>query len=292
MTDASRAASAVEPQLLEQYGGESGDALLLRVAVEAAYAAAQIITTNGAGISTLAWEEKSPSDFVSAVDRASEEAIAATLAKLAPGARLIGEESSPELGSAGAGTVFIADPLDGTTNFLHGFPAYAVSIAAIVDGELRAGVVLDVTRDELFTATLGRGAQLNGAPISVSKLEEPSRALIGTGFPFKHRDLIAPYIRQLPGVMASTAGIRRAGSAALDLAAVACGRFDAFWELMLAPWDMAAGMLLVREAGGVVTDLEGGPSPVAHGPLVCGNPAMHRWLLDHLITSTQRDTDS
>jgi myo-inositol-1(or 4)-monophosphatase len=291
-TDASRAARAVEPRLLEQYGGESGDALLLRAAVEAAYAAAQIITTSAAGITTLAWEEKSPSDFVSDVDRASEEIIAATLAKLAPGARLIGEEASPDLEIAREGTVFVADPLDGTTNFLHGFPAYAVSIAALVDGELRSAVVLDVTRDELFTATLGTGAQLNGAPIFVSKLRDPSRALIGTGFPFKHRDLIAPYIRQLPGVMASTAGIRRAGSAALDLAAVACGRFDAFWELMLAPWDMAAGTLLVREAGGVVTDLDGAPSRVAHGALVCGNPAMHRWLLDHITTSTRGDSDS
>jgi myo-inositol-1(or 4)-monophosphatase len=162
----------------------------------------------------------------------------------------------------------------------------------MVDGELRAGVVLDVTRDELFTATKGRGAQRNGVPISVSTVDEPSRALIGTGFPFKHRDLIAPYVRQLPGVMASTAGIRRAGSAALDLAAVACGRFDAFWELMLAPWDMAAGALIVREAGGIVTDLTGAPARVAHGPLVCGNPYIHRWLLDHIIHTTSQDTDS
>jgi myo-inositol-1(or 4)-monophosphatase len=291
-TDASRAARAVEPRLLEQYGGETGDAKLLRAAVEAAYAAAQIITTSAGAISALAWEEKSPSDFVSDVDRASEEIIAATLAKLAPGSRLIGEEAASDMGGAREGTVFVADPLDGSTNFLHGFPAYAVSIAAMVNGELRAAVVLDVTRDELFTAAHGTGAQLNGSPISVSQLQEPSRALIGTGFPFKHRDLIAPYVRQLPGVMASTAGIRRAGSAALDLAAVACGRFDAFWELMLAPWDMAAGTLLVREAGGVVTDLDGAPSRVAHGALVCGNPAMHRWLLDHIATSTQRDTDS
>ena len=266
--------------------------MLLRAAVEASYAAAQVITSKAADIATLAWEEKSPSDFVSAVDRAAEEVIGATLARLVPGAQLIAEETSPDVSGTRGGIVFVADPLDGTTNFLHGFPAYAVSIAALVDGEPRAAVVLDVTRDELFTATLGGGAEVNGAPITVSKLREPSRALIGTGFPFKHHDLIAPYIRQLPGVMASTAGIRRAGSAALDLAAVACGRFDAFWELMLAPWDMAAGMLLVREAGGVVTDLAGAPSQVAHGALVCGNPAMHRWLLDHITTTTQRNIDS
>ena len=227
---------------------------------------------------------------MSAVDRASEDVIGAKLSKLAPGAKLVAEEGSPDL-VLGTGVVFVADPLDGTTNFLHGFPAYAVSIAALVDGELRAGVVLDVTRDELFTATLGGGAQVNGIPISVSKERNPARALIGTGFPFKQRDLIAPYVRQLPGIMASTAGIRRAGSAALDLAAVAAGRFDAFWELMLAPWDMAAGMLLVREAGGVATDLGGTPARVASGPLVCGNVHMHRWLLDHLANTSKKDTE-
>lgn len=272
-------------------GGITTDDELLRAAVEAAYAAAQIITARSADVATLTWEAKTPTDFVSEVDRAAEDVIRTTLAKLTPAARLVGEEGSPDLG-ARSGLVFIADPLDGTTNFLHGYPAYAVSIAALVDGELRAGVVLDVTRDELFTATLGNGAQMNGQRITVSEQRAPARALIGTGFPFKQRELIAPYIRQLPGVMAQTAGIRRAGSAALDLAAVACGRFDAFWELMLAPWDMAAGLLLVQEAGGVASDLSGAPARIGHGPLVCGNPHMHRWLVDHIIHSTLQEAKS
>ena len=272
-------------------GGDPINDELLRAAVEAAYAAEAVITASASDRSSIRWEEKSPSDFVSMVDRAAEEVITATLAKLAPGARVVGEEGTPEEGLR-SGTVFVVDPLDGTTNFLHGFPAYAVSIAALVNGELRAGVVLDVTRDELFTATLGGGAHMNGVRLFVSGQREPSRALIGTGFPFKQRDLIAPYIRQLPGVMGSTAGIRRAGSAALDLASVASGRFDAFWELMLAPWDMAAGLLLVREAGGVATDLAGRPSSVAHGAMICGNPTIHRWLLDHIMTTTAQDIDS
>jgi myo-inositol-1(or 4)-monophosphatase len=270
-------------------GGENVE--LLRVAVDAAYAAAAIISERSSDLGALQWEEKTPSDFVTAVDRDAEAAIIATLGRSIPAARVIGEEGTSGVDVA-EGTVFVVDPLDGTTNFLHGFPAYAVSIAALVDGQLRAGVVLDVTRDELFTATASGGAQLNGVAISVSRERDPSRALIGTGFPFKHRELISPYMRQLPGIMASTAGIRRAGSAALDLAAVACGRFDAFWELMLAPWDMAAGALLVREAGGVVTDLWGEESRIAHGPLVCGNPSMHRWLLDHIKNSSLQDTVS
>lgn len=162
-----------------------------------------------------------------------------------------------------------------------GFP-YAVSIAALVNGTPVAGAVLNVPNGELFTATQGSGARKNGQPIHVSEIADPSRALIGTGFPFKHREGIAPYMDVLPRLMQQTAGLRRAGSAALDLCDVACGRFDAFWELRLAPWDVAAGLLLIREAGGVVTDLEGRPASVAHGPIVAGNPRMHAWLLNQL----------
>ena len=255
---------------------------MLRAAVAAARAGASAIRDMTPGRAALAWEEKSPSDFVSAVDRASEERIAAAIAVAIPGARLVGEEGSPDLAPLADGIVVVADPLDGTTNFLHGFPAYAVSVAVLVDGSLRAGAILDVTRDELLTAVAGGGAWRDGERVHVSRVDAPARALIGTGFPFAQRELIAPYVRQLPGVMAATSGIRRAGAAALDLAAVACGRFDAFWELMLQPWDVAAGLLIVREAGGVATDLAGAEARVASGPLVAGNPAMHRWLLDHL----------
>jgi myo-inositol-1(or 4)-monophosphatase len=174
--------------------------------------------------------------------------------------------------------VFVVDPLDGTTNFLHGFPWYAVSIAALVDGELAAGAVLNVANGELFTAVADGGARRNGQPIHVSSITDPIRGLVGTGFPFKHGDQIAKYLAGFAQVTREAAGVRRAGSAALDLADVACGRYEAFWELMLAPWDIAAGILLVREAGGVVTDLAGAPAPVAHTGIIAGNPAMHRWL--------------
>jgi myo-inositol-1(or 4)-monophosphatase len=177
---------------------------------------------------------------------------------------------------------FVADPLDGTTNFLHDFPWYAVSIAALVHGDHAASAVLNVPTGELFTATAGGGARRNGQPIHVSPRTDPARALIGTGFPFSHREGIQPYLRALPKIMAGAAGLRRAGAAALDLCDVACGRFDAFWELRLAPWDMAAGIQIIREAGGVVTDLQGAPARVQAGGLVAGNPTMHAWLLEQL----------
>jgi myo-inositol-1(or 4)-monophosphatase len=142
--------------------------------------------------------------------------------------------------------------------------------------------VLDVPRNELFTATAGGGAFRNGSPMRVSSITNPARALLGTGLPFKDHGQVAPYVARLPAIMKGTSGLRRPGAAALDMASVACGRFDAFWEMMLAPWDVAAGILLVREAGGVVTDLSGAQSRVAHSGLVCGNPTMHRWLYEHL----------
>lgn len=265
---------------------------LLAGTVAAARAAADVIRARTSDAAALVWEEKTPSDFVSEVDRAAEARIGEVLDALVPEARLVGEEGAPDAGALATGVVFVADPLDGTTNFLHGYPVYAVSIAALVDGELRAGAILDVTRDELFTATAGGGARRDERPIRVTSQAVPSRALVGTGFPFKHRALIEPYVRQLPAILATAAGIRRAGSAALDLASVASGRFDCFWELMLAPWDMAAGLLLVREAGGVVTDLQGEPAVIAHGGLVAGNPHMHGWLLAQLSApspSTEAD---
>ena len=218
---------------------------------------------------------------MSDVDRDSERAIAAVIAERHPEARLLGEELSPSI-SGGDGLLFIADPLDGTTNFLHGFPWYAVSIAALVNGELAAGVVLNAATGELFTATAGGGARRNGEPISVSSIAEPTRALIGTGFPFKDPHHIERYLAALPNLMRDVAGIRRPGSAALDLADVACGRFDAFWELSLAPWDIAAGILLIREAGGVITNLEGKPCPVEQTGVVAGNPVMHGWLFSRV----------
>jgi myo-inositol-1(or 4)-monophosphatase len=254
---------------------------LLATCVVAAARGAEVIRSFAQQRGTLEWEEKARADFVSAVDRASEEAITDIIRARHPSARIVGEELAPELGAL-SGVTFVADPLDGTTNYLHDFPWYCVSIAALTDGEPVAGAILNVPTGELFTATAGGGARRSGQPIAVSRIDQPRRALVGTGFPFRGADQVELYLRVMGEVMREVAGLRRPGSAALDLADVACGRFDAFWELRLAPWDVAAGILLVREAGGVVTDLGGAPARVAHGPIVAGNPAMHAWMLERL----------
>jgi len=257
---------------------DSGDEELLDVAIEAARSGARVIRAATDGREKLVWESKGQSDFVSEVDKASEREITATIARRLPGASMLGEELTPTA-LAGKGIVVIADPLDGTTNFLHGYPEYSVSIAIARNGEVCAGTVLNVARDEEFTARRGAGAFMNGNRIRVSSLREPGRALIGTGFPFKSLEKLPAYVEQFSLVMRGTAGIRRAGSAALDLSNVACGRFDAFWELTLAPGDVAAGLRMVREAGGIVTGLDGNPATVEAGAFVAGNPAMHAWLL-------------
>jgi myo-inositol-1(or 4)-monophosphatase len=259
-------------------GTDNGNRELLDIAIEAARAGARVIRDATARREKIVWESKGRSDFVSEVDKASERTIVEIVNRRRPDAVVLGEELSPAT-VAGKGIVVIADPLDGTTNFLHGYPEYSVSIAIARDGVLCAGVVLNVARGEEFTATRGGGAFLDGKRIGVSNLREPSRALIGTGFPFKNHEKLPQYLEQFSLVMRGTAGIRRAGSAALDLSSVACGRFDAFWELVLAPWDVAAGMLMVQEAGGIVTNLDGNPAEVTAASFVAGNPAMHAWLL-------------
>jgi myo-inositol-1(or 4)-monophosphatase len=274
IVDPARAAAGAR-----QAGGHAQRRALLATCVAAAVRGAEVIRGFTRQRSALEWEEKARADFVSDVDRASEVAIADVIHARHPDARLVGEELAPELGTL-TGVTFVADPLDGTTNYLHDFPWYAVSVAAVADGDPVAGAILNVTTGELFTATAGGGARRAGQPIAVSQIDEPRRALVGTGFPFKHTDEVEPYLRVMDVVMREVAGLRRPGSAALDLADVACGRFDAFWELRLAPWDVAAGILLVREAGGVVTDLHGAPARVAHGAVVAGNPAMHAWLFE------------
>ena len=255
-----------------------GDSELLDIALEAARGGAQVIRDATAQREKLVWESKGQSDFVSEVDKASEREIVGVITRRLPGATVLGEELSPTA-IASRGVVVIADPLDGTTNFLHGYPEYSVSIAIARNGVLCAGVVLNVARDEEFTARRGGGAFLNGKGIRVSSLREPGKSLIGTGFPFKTLEKLPQYMEQFSLVTRGTAGIRRAGSAALDLSNVACGRFDAFWELVLAPWDVAAGFLMVQEAGGIVTDLEGNPPVLTAESFVAGNPAMHAWLL-------------
>lgn len=226
-----------------------------------------------------AWTEKTRFDFATQVDREAEELIAETLTDLVPGSEVVGEELSPDAPRR-AQIVWLVDPLDGTTNYLHGYPQYAVSIGALVSGVLSVGVVHDVARDVAYRAARGQGAWSGGRRLAVSAVADPSRALVGTGFPFRHLEHLDAYLRQFAAVTRAASGIRRAGSAALDLADVAAGRFDAFWEQALAPWDVAAGVLLVREAGGLVTTLDGKEDVLGHGSIVAGNPVLYRWLID------------
>ena len=259
---------------------------LLDTAIAAADAAAIFIRERSGDPGALAWIEKSPADFVSEVDRGAEERIREIVLRRYPLARILGEELSPNA-LADDGLAFIVDPLDGTTNFLHGYPEYAVSIGVARDGAIVAAVVVNVPMGERFTALRGEGAWRDGKPIQVSAITDPGRALIGTGFPFKHPDTLPTWQRQFGRIMLTTAGVRRAGAAALDLCDVACGRFEAFWELRLAPWDFAAGLLIIHEAGGVVTGLDGRPVPLGHGPIVAGSPAMHSWLLAMLRSADE-----
>lgn len=233
-----------------------------------------------------AWTEKSQHDFATEVDRASEGLISESLTREEPDSIIVGEELSPGKGLKGE-LVWVVDPLDGTTNFLHGYPQYSVSIAALVDGKLAAGVVHDICRKRTYTASRGGGAFEGGSRIGVSAVTEPRLALVGTGFPFKALHLLPQFLSQFAAVLGATSGIRRAGSAALDLADVAAGRLDAFWELHLSSWDVAAGALLIREAGGTITRPDGGSDVLSgqqNGAIVAGNAVLYRWLLDLLRT--------
>ena len=287
-SEGTKGAEAGQARFLATTRGEATDEefarWLLADMLAAAHDAAGLIRERGREASSLVWQAKSPTDFVSEVDTGAEAIVRSHLDRQRVGpldvtCRVVGEELSPEAAVGGEGVVFVVDPLDGTTNFLHGYPWYAVSIGALVDGTLAAGVVLNVATGELFTATRGGGARRNGTPIAVSANADPQRALVGTGFPFKHLDRLEQYQRQFAAIAGRTAGMRRAGAAALDLCDVACGRFDGFWELSLMPWDVAAGLLIIREAGGVVTDLEGTDCDVRTGPVVAGSAALHPWLL-------------
>ena len=253
---------------------------LLDSAVTAAKLAARHIRSVDRPSDPSSWGEKGTSDFVTQVDRDCEQLIADSLLGDHPNSLVMGEELSPQTTGTAEGVMWIVDPLDGTTNYLHDYPAYAVSIAAVVDGVLSAGVVLDVLRERVYHCSAGGGAWCDDHRIHVSTTTDTAFALIGTGFPFKSLHLLPTYLRQFSTILKATSGIRRAGSAALDLVDLASGRLDGFWELSLAPWDVAAGTLLVREAGGVVTDTDGSPNVIQQGPVVAGNPAIHAWILD------------
>jgi myo-inositol-1(or 4)-monophosphatase len=250
---------------------------LLHVALSAAERGARFIREARRPSNPAEWDRKAQHDFVTSVDREAEKHITGVLLAGAPGSVVIGEEFSPEV-AMDAALSWVVDPLDGTTNYLHGYPQYAVSIAGVVNGQINLGVVADVTRNLVYHAVLGGGAWHGNTRLAVSTITEPTVSMIGTGFPFRTPELMPRYLRQFAEVMRAVSGIRRAGAAALDLVDVALGRFEGFWELSLAPWDVAAGTLIIREAGGVITDVDGSPDMVKHGSVVAGNPQIHRWL--------------
>jgi myo-inositol-1(or 4)-monophosphatase len=253
---------------------------LLHRARTAAEAAASYIRSVERPADPADWTVKGTRDFVTEVDRAAEAMITDILLSGDSDARIVGEELSPLL--VKDGLVWIVDPLDGTTNFLHDYSSYAVSIAAAVDGVLEAGVVLHVSRNEVYFGSRGGGAWLAERRLRVSTIRDPGFALIATGFPFRDLSRLEEYQRQFGRVANATSGIRRPGAAALDLADVAAGRFDGFWEQRLSAWDIAAGALLIREAGGLITDFAGRDVGIEHTGIVAGNPGIHEWLLSVL----------
>ncbi len=254
---------------------------MLNIAVRAARRAGSIINRaaldGGGGLKVTSKRAK---DFVTQVDQAAEQAIIDIVRKSYPEHGLLAEESGAS--QADAEFVWIIDPLDGTTNFIHGFPQYCVSIGIRHRGALTHAVIYDPVRNELFTASKGSGAYLNDRRIRVSTLTKFGDALVGTGFPFKELTRLDLYTRQLQTMMKTCAGVRRAGAAALDLAYVACGRLDAFWELGLSPWDMAAGALLIQEAGGLVADLKGEQTFLESGDIATATPKVFTALLEAL----------
>lgn len=257
---------------------------LVTIAVRAAREAGRIITREMDRVDALTVSDKGRNDFVTEVDRRAEQAIVATVRRAYPDHAVLGEEG----GRSGQGDItWIIDPLDGTTNYLHGFPAFSVSIAVAHRGRVDHGVVYDPLREELYTGSRGQGAQLNNRRIRVSRRTGLDGALLGTGFPFRDLDHLDRYLAIFRALVARTAGIRRAGSAALDLAYVACGRLDGFWEFGLKPWDLAAGTLLIQEAGGFVSDMAGRDGFLESGDVVAGGDKVHAAVLKMIAEAGQ-----
>ena len=253
---------------------------MINIALRAARKAGENIVRASDDLERFEVRAKGVNNFVSDVDVAAEKEIIYHLHKAYPDHAILGEETGLS-GSEDADYRWVIDPLDGTTNFVRGIPHYAVSIACLYKGKLEHAVIVDPVRREEFTASRGRGAQLNGRRIRVSKLPGLDGALLGTGIPFKDHcdDKLGPYSKTVEVLAGQCAGIRRAGAASLDLAYVAAGRLDGFWEIGLAPWDIAAGALLVREAGGLVADIDASENFMQSGNIVCGNPKCFKAVL-------------
>jgi myo-inositol-1(or 4)-monophosphatase len=257
---------------------------MLNMALRAARAAGDIIAQSAEKVDLIDVEAKGLNDYVTKVDRAAERAILDVLQKTYPNQSFLGEETGRIDGKGeGADWLWIIDPLDGTTNFIHGFPQFAVSIAVQYKGITEHAVVLDPIKREEFTASRGRGAAMNGRRLRVTSRKTLEGGLIGTGFPFRpdQHEHIDNYMGIFKDVAMHSAGLRRAGAASLDLAYVAAGRLDGFFEFGLSPWDIAAGDLLIREAGGLVSDFAGGHNYLSSGNVVAGNPK----LLKNLLTT-------
>ncbi len=258
---------------------------MLTIAVKAARRAGSIINRASFDLDKLTVTSKQHNDFVSEVDHAAEEAIIETLREAYPDHGILAEESGESPGKNKAiksEYLWIVDPLDGTTNFLHGFPQYCISIGLQQKGLITQGVIFDPTRNELFTASRGRGAFVNEHRMRVSKTRDLKDALVGTGFPFRDFSYLDEYMAMFKAMVQKTSGVRRPGSAALDLAYVAAGRLDAFWEKGLKPWDMAAGSLMVQEAGGLITDLHGDEDWFESGEVLAGTPKIFTPMLQTL----------
>jgi myo-inositol-1(or 4)-monophosphatase len=252
---------------------------MLNIAIRAARSAGNIIIRSLQHVEHLEVTTKGRNDFVTDVDRLAEQEIISVIHKSYPDHAILAEESGEQGDSE---TIWIIDPLDGTANFLHGFPHYCVSIGVMVRGRIEHGVIYDPLREELFTASRGAGAQLNDRRLRVTKQKTLAGSLIATGFPFKYHEHFPAYLATFNAVFPEVSDLRRGGSAALDLAYVAAGRVDAYWELGLQKWDLAAGILLIEEAGGVVSDFTGGENHIEHGNLVAGNFNIHQQLLNQI----------
>ncbi len=254
----------------------SGKKEFIDTAIKAAKLAGQVVIDHLGKISRSDINLKQTSDFVTSVDKESEKVIIDTLKESLPDHHFLAEESLKECGK---GTYrWIIDPLDGTTNYIHGYPVFSVSIALEYEGEIIAGIIFDPIRDELFWSEKGEGAFLGCTSLKVSDTNI-RESLLSTGFPFRKREMINTYLKLFKNIFLKVSDLRRAGSAALDLAYLACGRCDGFFELGLSPWDIAVGSLLIKEAGGVVTDFGGGTKYLLTGNIVAGNPAVHKEIL-------------
>jgi myo-inositol-1(or 4)-monophosphatase len=260
---------------------------MLNIAIRAARAAGAIINRAALDLEVLRVTVKGPNDFVSEVDQAAEQAIIDILLEAYPGHGILAEESGRARGSKDSEFVWIIDPLDGTTNFLHGLPVYAVSIALAHRGQVQQAVVYDPSRNDLFYASRGRGAYVNDRRLRVSKRVRISSALIGTGFPFRKGDNFRRYVKMFEEVMQHCAGLRRPGAAALDLCYVAAGWYDGFFETGLSPWDVAAGSLMITEAGGLIGNFTGEPDFLHQREVVAGNPRVYGQLVQLLAPYTR-----